>query len=123
MNAHNAEIRPETRLEKTARGRIERLPGRMQHCIDGWRSDLSQFARADTFGLNVLFALACGACSATGADTLQLRFRHPHHLIGYLTRFLLVGIVGLADGKLGLDQSRIEQSLDGEISSGLLHPR
>jgi len=49
MNAHSAEIRPETRLEKTARGRIERLPGRMRRCIDGWRSGLSQFARANTF--------------------------------------------------------------------------
>jgi hypothetical protein len=47
-------------------------------------------------------------------------FRHPHDSIGQVIRFLLVRIVGLADRKLGLKRSRVEQSLNGEIAGKLL---
>jgi hypothetical protein len=67
-----------------------------------------------------LLRLTLGTRSTACALALQFRFRHPHDLIGHSIRFLLVRIVGLADRKLCLKRSRVEQSLDGEIAGEVL---
>ena len=42
--------------------------------------------------------------------SLHLQFRHPYHGICYPVCFLLINIVGLADGEFGLDHRRTSRT-------------
>ena len=52
----------------------------------------------------------CQACFARLGPELR-RLRHAHHLVSYPVGFLLVEVVGPADGELGLNGSRAQRAL------------
>jgi hypothetical protein len=65
--------------------------------------------------LSRLLRSTLGALSA-----LELRLGYAHHPICYVIGFLLVGVVGLADAKLGLDYARPQQALHALVADGLM---
>lgn len=54
---------------------------------------------------------------------LNGRIGHSHNMIGHSVRFLLIGIIGPADFKSGLELARLIKALDCLIADYLLEGR
>ncbi|HEV8579670.1 MAG TPA: hypothetical protein VGX68_11380 [Thermoanaerobaculia bacterium] len=57
--------------------------------------------------LTRLLRLTLGTRTTAGASTLELRFRHAHHLVGDPIRFLLVNVCRAIYRQLRLNRSRL----------------
>src|SRR5262249_41520264 len=106
-------VAAEAGLHESTRRRINRLTRRLQHLVDHWRCCYRfGVARADALGLQALAFLTqlpCftfGARSAAGASTLELRFRHTHHLLSDSVCFLLVLVARPIDCEFRLYRAR-----------------
>jgi hypothetical protein len=66
-------------------------------------------------------ALGTGSAASTGALTLySRRMRTRDNLVGDAVGFLLVGITGLADAQLGLNDAGFKKASDGLIAERAL---
>ena len=124
VHAHGAEIHAEARLEEGTRRGGERLAPAGEALDIGLdrggallQPGVFALALNKRFfvvegrlaALQALFALRAQALDAqrkvARADRSLGRLRHAHHVVGHTVGFLLVNVVGMADGELGLEES------------------
>jgi hypothetical protein len=117
MHSHVAKVVSEARLEEGPRDGVEGVAGRAEDVADNaWNMCRGRRGRRATLdgGLLLLalfahfFAGRAGAGSAGG---------FAHDVVRDLVGFAFFGIAGIADGKLGLDETGTKKMLDSLVAN------
>jgi hypothetical protein len=121
VHAHLAKIVTEAGLEEGAGGGVERMAGRTEDIAynagdmggSRWRGDAAT-NRGLSLSLLAFFAHfpAVGAGARGGCGKAS---RLAHDGVGDLVGFSFFGVVGIADGELGLDIAGAQELLHGLI--------